>query len=497
VFLGGAWVGWPRIPQALRVDAPASAFSAGRALAAIDTWASAPRVSGSRAHRAVVDDLARRLGALGLRAEVRQENGLANVEAHAGDDRGAGVWLVAHSDSVRGSPGAADDGLGLGVLVEAARVLTLDGAPPGLHVLVTDGEEIDLLGARAFVEGAPPAHRVVINVEARGSEGPAFMFQTAGPTDALLSAWRASGCTAQAGSLARTVYELMPNDTDFTVFREAGAWGYDFALIHGAWRYHTPDDRVEGLDPRAVQQIGDCVVGLARAWLADVPDPGSAPLAWQQVGPVLVAAPGWAVRAAAIAALLVAVWGARGRRWTAGVAAWLASAGVAAGLGVGALAALVAAWPGFLARPAETEQATPLYVGAFALPILAVALVSSALRRWFPRWAGDLGAGWLLVQAGLAGGVALASPEVGLVLVPGGLAAATALAATAPAARGRARVALDALVPLLVGASGALIGPVLLALPVALTSRAFPLLTLAPLLLVGILLAPGPREKPA
>ena len=204
------------------------------------------------AHARVLDALEGELAALGL--PVRRE-GTGPVNLVAGSGPG-GIWLVAHSDSVRGAPGAADDGFGLGVALEAARTLR---DVRDLHVLVTDGEEAGLLGAKAHVVAAGRTPRLVLNLEARGATGPVYMFQVSGAPGPLLDAWRAAGCTAQTSSLAAWVYRLLPNDTDFTVLRRANWTGYDFALLHDSWRYHTPDDVPEGLSAASVQQAGDCV----------------------------------------------------------------------------------------------------------------------------------------------------------------------------------------------------------------------------------------------
>ena len=483
----GAALAWPRVPEPLAVDAPAGRFSAGRALRALAPLMGAPRVSGSPAQRAAVEGLVDRLGALGFPVARKEHGTLWNVEA--GEDRGAGVWLVAHSDSARRSPGGADDGLGLAVLLEAARVLAVEGVPDGLHLLVTDGEEQGLLGAEAFVESAPAARRLVINVEARGSEGPAYMFQTAGDAAALLAAWRSAGCTAQAGSLARRVYELLPNDTDFSVFRRAGAEGYDFALIHGAWRYHTPDDTFAALDPAAVQQVGDCVVGLARAWLAGRPVGDGSALAWQQVGPVMVALPAWLVRLGGAAGLVLLAVGARGRPLLAGVLGWIGGVVLAGLSGMALLVLLVAAWPGFLSRPAEVEGAGSVYASAWALAAAAAGAARAVAARFATGGGQGFGGGWLLAGAGVSGLVAVTVPEVGLVVLPGVFAAAARLWGRGVPA---GVVQLGA-----AGLAGALLCPVLLALPEALTSRALPVLAVVPLVVLGWL-APfgvGAREK--
>src|SRR5215204_2033599 len=73
---------------------------------------------------------------------------VANIIASkAGQDRNA-IALVSHYDSSPAAPGAADDGLGVAVSLEAARVLgAREDRRHSLFVLVTDGEESGLMGA--------------------------------------------------------------------------------------------------------------------------------------------------------------------------------------------------------------------------------------------------------------------------------------------------------------------------------------------------------------
>ena len=49
--------------------------------------------------------------------------------------------------------------------------------------LFNEGEEMGLLGARAFMDGDPLRERIdtLINLEARGVSGPAVMFETSRP----------------------------------------------------------------------------------------------------------------------------------------------------------------------------------------------------------------------------------------------------------------------------------------------------------------------------
>ena len=187
-----------------------------------------------------------------------------------GTEPGPALLLASHFDSVPGGPGIADDGHGVGVVLEALRALQTDGLPrTPLMAVFTDGEEGGLLGARAFVED-PAFARVgaVINIEARGTGGAARMFETSDGNAALVSAYAAGAPRPSAQSLSYEVYRRLPNDTDLTIFKRAGAQGLGFAFIGDVRRYHTPLDDLAHLDLGSVQQQGDAVLGTARALLA-------------------------------------------------------------------------------------------------------------------------------------------------------------------------------------------------------------------------------------
>ena len=66
---------------------------------------------------------------------------------------GRAILLAAHYDSVPGGPGASDDAAAVAALLETCRALK--AGPPLRHdvrLLITDGEEFGLLGARAYFE---------------------------------------------------------------------------------------------------------------------------------------------------------------------------------------------------------------------------------------------------------------------------------------------------------------------------------------------------------
>jgi hypothetical protein len=233
----------------------------------------------------VRDYLLGELRALGLAPEVQRATG--TNEAYGAKWKGAvpaahvenivarlpgtastrPLLLAAHYDSVPHSPGAADDGAGVAVLLESLRALRRE--PPlrnDLIVLLSDAEEQGLVGARAFVEQHPWGRGagVAVNFEARGHRGPSLLFETSPGNGRLIEVFAAAAPRPAGSSLAYEIYRLLPNDTDFTVLREAGWAGLNFAFIEGFTRYHTRLDTPEVLDLGSLQHQGSYALALAR-----------------------------------------------------------------------------------------------------------------------------------------------------------------------------------------------------------------------------------------
>ena len=160
-------------PGPASADAPATAFSATRAMADVRVIGRAPHPTGSAGDAQVRAYLLARLKGMGL--EVATATGrmsaagkkrldgwrktaapappLTNIVAILpGRDHAApAVLLMAHHDSVWGSPAAADDGAGVASILEVIRAIRAGGQPRrDVMVLLTDGEELGLEGAKAF-----------------------------------------------------------------------------------------------------------------------------------------------------------------------------------------------------------------------------------------------------------------------------------------------------------------------------------------------------------
>src|SRR5262249_10805376 len=150
--------------------------------------------------------------------------------------------LMAHYDSVPGAPGGSDDGAGVATALEVVRALKARGQPVrDVVVVLTDGEEAGLLGARGFFAHDPLAPRLgfVLNLEARGSGGRVLMFETGRGDASEVALLRRNAVRPLAGSLFGAVYSRLPNDTDFSIARQAGAAGLNYAFTGRAFDYHS------------------------------------------------------------------------------------------------------------------------------------------------------------------------------------------------------------------------------------------------------------------
>jgi hypothetical protein len=269
---------WERLvpPPVRPADAPAEQFSAARARQALERLIpeGEPHPAGSAAQERVRARLIAELERLGLKPEV--QTGVAcgregvcaelhNVLAELPGAAPSTTLVSAHYDSVNSGPGAGDDGQGVASLLELARALRTAPAPSGAWLLFSDGEELGLLGARLFAAEHPlmAQLRVSLNLEARGNRGPSLMFQTGEQSGDLVRRY-GHAPRPVTSSLFAPVYRALPNDTDFTVFLRKGLRGLNLAFVAGVASYHTPNDTLDRLDWRSVQQQGEAALTTLR-----------------------------------------------------------------------------------------------------------------------------------------------------------------------------------------------------------------------------------------
>ncbi len=254
-------------------------FSAGRAFRYVEAIAQRPHASGTNDHRRVRRYILSELQALGIEVEVQSQtvsgssflpNSLShvyNVVARIkGRESGSAVLLVAHYDSQPNSPGAGDDASGVAILLETARIIQQDSMPANdIIFLFTDGEEYGLFGASAFLE-----HRwfrdvaLVLNSEGRGNRGLSLTFEVSAENGWLIREYAKVAPYPYANSLSYEVYKAMPNDTDFTIFKQENLPGLNMAFIGGLVHYHGMTDTPSRLSLGTLQQQGSNMLALAR-----------------------------------------------------------------------------------------------------------------------------------------------------------------------------------------------------------------------------------------
>ncbi len=271
---------WSHEPRAPRNDPAPGAFSAIRAREMLqrlvgDGVAHPVGSAGNAAVRQRVIDELTRLGYAPTTQEafVCGDSGVCatvtNVLARLPGNSGArAVMLAAHYDSVPAGPGASDDGMGVAVMLEAARILRQEGPRRNpVLFLIDDAEEAGLLGARAFVRDHPWARDVgaVVNLDSRGTTGSSLLFETSDDNRWLIDLAAASLPRPDTSSLFDTIYKWLPNDTDLTVFRRAGLAGVNFAHIGDVERYHTPLDNFANASAATLGEHGAHVLAMARA----------------------------------------------------------------------------------------------------------------------------------------------------------------------------------------------------------------------------------------
>ena len=304
------------LPSPTPTTADPTTFSAERAMAAINRLADEPHsVLRREAHDRARDDVVGMFTDLGytpivhsdplfdltnpedkesfetLPAELQTEVKDAPAETIVVDVPGKSertMALMAHYDSATveadenghqhitdgTSLGAADDGYGVAAIIETLRAIKAEGRQPenSLKIVITDGEEIGLVGARNEMQHHRADYEnvdLVLNLEARGMSGPAFMFETSPNNSAVAGYFLSHVKQPVSSSLLPSLYARMPNGTDMNVLIPKGFTVLNIAAIGEAEHYHHATDAPRYVDHSTLQHYGDQVLGLTRAWAFD------------------------------------------------------------------------------------------------------------------------------------------------------------------------------------------------------------------------------------
>lgn len=202
----------------------------------------------------------------------------AKIDGKNGED-GSYIMLASHYDSSPKkrsgedgeSKGAADAGYGVSTILEIVRIIKESGQEleNGIKILITDGEEMGLMGAKEEMNNNFDLYEnvnFVVNLEARGIKGPALMFETSNNNKKVIDLYKKANLPVSY-SLAADVYNKMPNGSDFTEFKNAGLPGINFAVLNDLDYYHTKNDNYDNISDTSIQHYGEQVLPIVQEYV--------------------------------------------------------------------------------------------------------------------------------------------------------------------------------------------------------------------------------------
>ena len=264
-------------PSPLPENAPQSEFSAARAMRHIEAISQKPHRIGTPELASVRYYILEHLRAIGLNpsvqntfatrqsADVLFTGEVANIIVRIQGTKSDGaIMLMAHYDTVSTSPGAADSGSGVAVLLEMMRTIhSMKPLKNDVIALFTDGEESALLGAQAFVDEHPWRGniKVALNMGLL-YRGPAVIWTTSPNNGWLVTEWARS--VSGSASFSSPFSSFMVGDTDLTPLQKAGITGVHFLTAFSLPYYHTEGEHPERISQASIQHIGSQISDFIR-----------------------------------------------------------------------------------------------------------------------------------------------------------------------------------------------------------------------------------------
>ncbi len=199
-------------------------------------------------------------------------NLIVHIPANSPQVTGDAVMVMAHFDSVPMGPGASDDTTACSVMLETIRFY-LENMANGTEITndlvfcFVNGEEFGLYGSEAFMKefdgfGALKDRiKFAINLEARGTAGTQIMFETSANNFNTIKMFAKVNKSLVTCSVATMIYDMMPNGTDFSNYKEFYQ-GVNIANIGGGENYHTQNDDLAHVGANYVTQQAQIVEDL-------------------------------------------------------------------------------------------------------------------------------------------------------------------------------------------------------------------------------------------
>lgn len=269
------------MPQWISNSTNLSEFSTSKALEHIRIISEKPHYIGSQNHEVVAEYLFEELKNLGLEPKIQEGTTLTewgnlvkskNIMARIpGTNSSKALLLLSHYDSAPHSfsRGASDDASGVATILEGLRAFLHQKTAHknDIIILFSDAEELGLNGAALFVTEHQWTKEVglVVNFEARGTSGPSYMLMEVNHGNAALVEGfaKANPKYPVSNSLMYSIYKMLPNDTDLTVFREQGKiQGFNFAFIDNHFNYHTQQDTYAHINPNTIAHQGSYLMPM-------------------------------------------------------------------------------------------------------------------------------------------------------------------------------------------------------------------------------------------
>jgi hypothetical protein len=424
---------------ACSAPAPGPGLDTDRVLGHVDILAKTPRVTGTDEARAAAAYIEHALASAGLRSRATDPAGwlepfpVGDVELpaidvlgeHVRDRRtvhvddpdllvhfgppGPALLLTAHYDTVAGSPGAADNAVAVGVLLELAR--ELHAHPPSHPVMLafTADEEGGLVGAEALAQRRTDI-RFAVALDLLGGTGDLVLNGASTQIGAAEMHWLAdaadrAGVIIRAPLPHRVVSRWWPQAerADHGAFTRRGLRA--FHLYNrgndGEWidlAYHSAYDTPARLDRTRIAELGRLVVALVAAQ----PPPHDGDGFWLPLATNTVV-PRWTLVAVELVLVLVVLAGLLalvGPRDRPGPGLLAALGCYATAIAIATLVERLAAYPGaWLLAPLRWELSLAFVLAG------ALVLATRAVARFRP-WTGSARYAALAIAAPLAIGLA-------------------------------------------------------------------------------------------
>ncbi len=202
------------------------------------------------------------------------------------------LLIMAHYDTVAGSPGAIDNAVAVGMLIELARALDLASPKYGVMLAFTANEEVGLVGAEALAARVGDDAMFAIALDLVGGSGALSLNGASELIGAEEMRWLAAaadraGVVIRAPLAHRVVSRWWPQAerSDHGPFTRRG-----IRAIHlydrgqdGEWidlAYHSPRDLLARVDRSSIDELGRLLFALTRL---PPPDAGGADGFWVPV----------------------------------------------------------------------------------------------------------------------------------------------------------------------------------------------------------------------